>query len=91
MDGVNREIYDDYIEYQFYTPAGEDFNFAIPITDNEQHELYKYAEEFNADEHAELWIDKRGQHGVPPSVRELVEDAEWIKDKLLVLAEEVSA
>lgn len=89
MEDINRKIYDGYIEYQFYTPAGEDFSFTIPITDDEQHELYKYAEEFDTDEHVELWINKRGQDGVPSSVRELVEDAEWIRDRLLILAEEI--
>lgn len=89
MQDVNRKVHEDCIEYQFYTPAGEDFSFTIPITDDEQHELYKYAEEFDTDEHVELWISRRGQNGVSSSIHELVEDAEWIKDRLLVLAEEI--
>lgn len=87
MEDVNREVHKDYIEYQFYTPAGEDFYFTVSKL-NEKGELWDYADNFDIDEHVEQWIDMRGQNGVPNTVRELLQDAEWIKDKLLVLAEE---
>lgn len=89
MEDITRKDLGNEIQYNFYTPAGEDFGFTIPKTDDEQHELYKFAEEFDIDEHVELLVPNRGKNGIPSSVGELVEDAEWIKDRLLVLAEEI--
>lgn len=90
MEDTNRIVGDGYVEYKFCTPAGEDFSFTIPITGDEPHEVYKYAENFDVDEHVELWINERGRNGVPATIRVLVEDAEWIKDRLLILAEEIN-
>lgn len=87
MENVRRVELEELIEYSFYTPAGEDFCFVVSKP-NEHGELWDYANNFDVDEHVELWMDKRGKNGVPQTVRELVEDAEWIRDRLLVLAEE---
>lgn len=86
MKDVTRTVSDNYVEYQFWTPAGEDFSFTVSKA-NEEQALRNYAENFDVSEHVELWVDKRGTNGVPVSIRELVEDAEWIRDRLLELAE----
>lgn len=46
----------------------------------------EYADGFDVDEHVELWIEGRGKNGVPATARELVEDAEAIRDMLNELA-----
>ena len=46
----------------------------------------EYADDFDVDEHVELWIEGRGKNGVPATARELVEDAEAIRDMLNELA-----
>ena len=42
---------------------------------------------FDIDEHVELWVEHRGEGGCPSAVRELVEDAEAIKQMLKTLAD----
>ena len=43
----------------------------------------EYAENFDIDDHAEMYIPMRGQNGVPDSISDLVEDAKWIKNTLM--------
>ena len=52
-------------------------------------DIAEYAAEFDADEHAEMWVDKRGQNGVPNSIRALIDDADAIQEMLDELAEAV--
>lgn len=83
-------IIDGEYEFEIYSPAGEDFVFYIPVNDNPLmivDAIRDYADDFDIDEHVELWIDGRGKNGVPESIRELVEDAEEIKSMLDDLAE----
>ncbi len=47
------------------------------------------ADDFDADEHAEMWIDLRGKRGVPDSIRVLINDADSIKEFLLKVADEL--
>lgn len=48
----------------------------------------EYANDFDADEHAAMWIEARGKvNGVPDSIRELIKDAEAIKEMLNELAD----
>lgn len=74
-----------YIELSQFTPAGEDWCIAIWFDGNDESfidSFREYVESFDVDEEAELYIGMRGKHGVPSSVRELVEDAEWKKGTL---------
>ena len=84
-DGGNEML----AEMEFYTPAGEDFCFAIWYDGSEtdfSSAFRQYVEEFDPDEHACLWINCRGRHGVPSSIREIIDDAEWILAKLSQIA-----
>lgn len=47
----------------------------------------EYANDFDPDEHAEMWIEGRGRNGVPESVKELIEDAYAIKQMIYELAD----
>lgn len=82
----------NYVELEKYSPAGEDFSMIIdfdmddPINsflDN----LKEYSENFDIDEHVEMWLPSRGKGGCPGSISELVEDAEAIKDIIIELWE----
>lgn len=73
------------IELEKHSPAGEDFLF-IADAGNFIDSVMEYVDDFDIDEHIELFINYRGKNGVPSSVRELLEDAEAIKKMLLELA-----
>ena len=81
-----------YREIEFYSPEGEDVLETIWYdgTDDGFIEGFRQlADNFDADEHAEMWIDGRGKRGIPDSVRALIDDAENIKDTLLGVAEKL--
>lgn len=73
-----------YAELEKYSPAGEDFLMVIDFDKEDQadtfiSDLREYFEDFDVDEHVEMWLPSRGKGGCPSSVRELVEDAEAIE------------
>ena len=82
-------------EIEFYSPEGEDVLECIFYDGTDESFIKAFrsnAENFDANEHAEMWIENRGQvGGVPESVRDLINDAEWIKDTLLSVADELEA
>lgn len=85
-------IEDDCIEFEKYSPAGEDF--FLTITGNDEDEVVEkvreYAYDYDPDEHAAMWVDARRKiSGVPQSVRTLIDDADAIKEMLFELAEEL--
>ena len=85
--GWRVDEYDDgTVEFSQCSPAGEDFSFAVNAKDAAK-EIYEYYDDFDMDEHIEMWIEARenGVIGVP-STRQLVEDAEDISEMLKELA-----
>ena len=68
------------------SPAGEDFSFEVYAKDFPQG-VIEAADDFDPDEHAEMWVSHRGERGCPSGIRELVEDAEAIKQMLKTLAD----
>ena len=81
-----------YREIEFYSPEGEDVCETIWYdgTDDGFIEAFRQlADNFDSDEHAEMWINSRDVSGVPDSVRALIDDAENIKDTLLDVAEKL--
>lgn len=84
--GFNVDCYENYIEIQQYTPAGEDWNLTLILNKDSTvkdfiGEIESLYEGFDVDEEVKLWIDGAGKNGVP-NARGLVEDNEW-KDSLL--------
>lgn len=77
-------ITDDDIELEWYSPSGEDFIIAFEAKDDAEfgYNFKKSAQDFDPDEHAEEWMPQRGQNGVPDSIREIIDDADAIKDFL---------
>lgn len=73
-----------YAEIGKHSPAGEDFSMVIDFDKEDQadtfiSDLREYFENFDVNEHVEMWLPSRGKGGCPLSVRELVEDAEAIE------------
>ena len=82
----------NYVELEKYSPAGEDFGMIIDFDidntlDSFLENLKAYSENFDIDEHVEMWIPERGNSGCPSGIRELVEDAENIQDMIVELWE----
>lgn len=67
-----------------YSPAGEDFGFEVS-NENFIDDVKDYVDEYDVDEHVELFIDMRGTRGVPSSIKDLLEDAEAIEQMLIDL------
>lgn len=84
-------IDDGYIEFEKYSPAGEDFYFTVEgnVEEGVAKKVREFAYDFDPDEHAEMWVESRGKRGVPNSIRTLVDDADAIKEMLFELAEEL--
>ena len=53
------------IELQQESPAGEDFVFGVDTADFLK-EVIEYADDFDIDEHVELWVEHRGEGGCRP-------------------------
>lgn len=94
--GKITERYDDKgqydIELEIFSPEGEDVIVSLIYDGTEEsfiREFRSYANDFDAEEHAEMWIEGRGENGVPDSIRDLLEDAEWIKSTLEEVADDL--
>ena len=96
MNKKQRKICDDlgwvlredgnYVDVCQYSPAGEDFFFTVAKR-NFAEEVDQYADDFDADEHAEMWVECRNTvRGVPQSIRTLIDDADAIQEMLYSLA-----
>lgn len=82
-----------YVEMGKRSPAGEDFGMIIDFDAEDQcssflDSLESYYEDFDIDEHIEMWVDakRNGVSGVP-SIRELVDDAREIDAMILKLSQ----
>lgn len=87
-EGLEWTIHEDSdgtVELEKYSPAGEDFIFTVEVEDFAR-EVWKYAEDFDVDEHIMLFAESTGKNGVP-SIRQLCDDAEEIKKMLDELAD----
>ena len=86
-------IREDHEEWEFgqYSPAGEDFNFCVCTSDVNSpedlvREIRSYANDFDAEEHAKMWVEAQGHVSGVPDIKTLVKDADDIKLMLGKLA-----
>ena len=83
----------DEIEFNYTSPAGEDFWFSVCCeTPNELYkEVKEYASNFDTEEHVTMWVEAKARKNVGgiPSIRELVDDADEIEKALIELSQEV--
>ena len=79
--------------FQRYSPAGQDFNMAIEIVDNDPkvflENLSNYYENFNPDGEALNWCDKEGHgtNGAPKRLKDIIIDFEEIEKEIKALLE----
>ena len=72
-------------DLEWYSDAGEDVIISIWHRGNMKSfvdAFNEYACCFDPDEHAEMWVDHRGEGGCSSSIRELIDDADGIKAHL---------
>ena len=74
------------VEIRHESPAGEDFVFYTDTADFPKG-VIEYARDFDPDEHVELWVEHRGERGIPDSIRVLIDDADAIKGMLTQLSD----
>lgn len=79
--GWNVSTCDRVLTIQRHTPLGEDWFYELPL-DNLENKLIELYSNFDVDEEAAFWIERRGENGVPDSVKDLLEDAEWKEKEL---------
>lgn len=85
--GISSYTDDGRVELETYSPAGENFLMCVDV-ENFPESVREYANYFDANEHAEMWIEARGRvKGVPNSIRELIDDAEAIQKMLNKLSD----
>ena len=84
-------------EWEFIqnSPAGEDFSFDVGASDVRNaddmvREIRSYANSFDAEEHAKMWIEAQGRVSGVPDLKTLVKDADAIKEMLDELAAAVA-
>ena len=79
-----------YCDIGISSRGGEDFFFTIDTngTEDVATQILNEADNFDPDEHVIEWI-KSGASGIP-SIRNLIDDADWIADALCDLAEKVN-
>ena len=77
---------DDNWEIGKYTPAGEDFWITVFTNEDIAAQVKRESENFDPDEHVAMWVKNYDTVSGIPSVRELIEDAEWIEAELINLA-----
>ena len=81
-----------YTELAFTSPADEDFIFTVwhnGTVKGFSDSLRDYVNDFDPDEHAEMWIPYRGTNGVPYRIRDLIQDADDIKEILTYIDKDV--
>ncbi len=86
----NVTIYENDVELEQSAPAGGDFSFKADKK-NFARSVKEYAEGFDADEHAEMWVQNMHTvRGVPQSIRTLIDDADAIQEMLTELSEQIN-
>ena len=83
-NGINVEKTDEKNEYmlEWWSNAGEDMvDYVTAQNDKEFADRYReIALDFDADDHAEMYVNMRGKNGVPQTIRELIDDADSIQE-----------
>lgn len=83
------EVYEqngeEYVEINQHTPLGEDWHETIWFDGTISGFIQAIRERYNhfdVEEEAEPYIEMRGKRGVPKSIKDLLNDAEWKEEKL---------
>lgn len=76
-----------YAELEKYSPLGEDFSMIVHFSEHNPEgsfleDLRNSYIGFDPDEHAEMWIENRGENGTPNSIKDLINDALDIEEMI---------
>lgn len=81
-----------YVEFEYWSDLGEDCIITLQLEDftldDLFHELFNYADSFDAEEHATMLYNLHGQGGTPTSIRDLLDDADEQQELLDNLVDE---
>lgn len=93
---VEYEEEDNILELSKYSPNGQDFFVRIKAGETLEdiaENLYDYAENYDADYEAYLWIgeDGHGKNGAPYRIKDIVTDMEECQAFIYELSEIISA
>jgi len=90
MDWIWHNCTDGSIELESRSPAGK--NLIVSLCGKDViREMRQYTNDFEPDEHAEMWVENRGKRSVPDSIGILIDDADEIQKMLEVLADELES
>lgn len=81
-----------YWELRQHTPAGEDWIVDLEVNNDANtlvNSLRDYVNGFDIDYEVEVLVAMRGTHGVPGSIKTLLEDAEWKYETLKSLLKDI--
>lgn len=86
--GIEEQGNNIIVEIENSSPLGEDLVEHIWLEDGDAMEtaVYKWADSFDVDDHVSIWVEHRGENGVPDSIADLVEDAKDIQRMISDLA-----
>lgn len=84
IENCGWSVYSD-TSIQNYSPAGEDLWIECAKGESIIEAIESEYNNFDVDEHVDLWAESRGKNGTPSSYRVLVEDAEAIEEMLKTL------
>ena len=82
---ITKQSNEIYVDLNQSTPLGEDWWVVIFFdgTNNDFiQEFYRYAYNFDIDDEVEPYVQNRAKNGIPNSIVDLIEDAQW-KQKTL--------
>lgn len=89
LEDVEKQNGKYYVEMNNCTPCGEDWWETIWFDGTSKgfvNGVRYRADNFDVDEEAEVYINCRGENGVPSNIKDLIYDAEWKKSTLEELA-----
>lgn len=88
--GISYEIKKDSALIEFWTDtADQDIPVEIDYdgtVENLVDKFTAYAENYDVDDEVEIYVNMRGENGVPSSIRELLDDCQEAKDTLMEIA-----
>lgn len=87
---VRYDLSDNYGLVEFWTDtAGQDIPVEIYFDGTPEdfvNQFVEYADNYDVDDEVELYVNMRGQKGVPATIRELLDDCQEAKDTLTEIA-----
>ena len=85
----NVSIDENYVNFQTYSSAEQDFNMIIPYDENDTvwefiENIYSYYDEFDVSYEAYLWLDESGHgtNGAPYEMIDVYKDMEECKEEI---------